>query len=154
MKSAFKDLNKKLPRVKAFVTWFFWFMFVIGSSWIGKSCGESINNVEPDPTPSRGFYYLENSTNFLLTLRAMTAGVPSFPLPLLQDSVPAMSTANFYILEPGTSSIFLPSHVFGSIVVTAEINGSDSLFYDSVNDGDWELREMRGGPHYFLAIPR
>jgi len=106
------------------------------------------------PLDINGFYYVDNQTEYLLNLEAKIPAPVCFPLPLQEEIVPPDTIVNFHIHNPVMETDVIPSEVFGEFKVFAEIEGTDSLIYEGVWNNHWEIRDDRGGPHFFLTLPR
>jgi len=117
-------------------------------------CFDRIGDLGPSQPSSKGFFYIDNQTGYVLDLKATTVGDVQFPWPLLENTVPADTVVNFFIYDPGSTTDLSPTNIFGEFTVTTSIEGEDSLVYQGVQNGDWEIREITEGPHYFLLLPR
>lgn len=116
--------------------------------------GENLGGIDTVNEIRNGFYYIDNGTEYTLSVEAMTPGDVTFPWPLLHNEIPADTIVNFFILEPNVFTDLTPGCIFGDFKVTANMGGKDSLIYQAVLNSDWELRDVTGGPHYYLAFPR
>lgn len=122
---------------------------------LGLGCtGDPFLSVEPGQLSNKGFYFIDNGSEYTLRVTAMTAGEPSFPLPLLKNEVPPDNIVNIFIFEPTTEIGLTPEDIFGDLRVIAKVNGVDSLVYNTVLTLDWELRGFTEGPNYHLVFPR